>query len=306
MIVFEKVSIKDKQWIDPLLKKADMRGSHYNFTNIFAWASVYAHHVASVYDHLLVRINGEDKKKHYFYPSGKENLKLVLGLMMADAENNGWDFSLIGLLSEQVKELNDVFPKHFTISTNRDLDDYIYLLSDLVNLSGKKLQAKRNHINRFKREYSWSVEPITTKNLYECWDMNKKWCETHDCADDEMLSREKCAVELCFENFSELDLEGMLLRVSGKVIAFTMGEVQNSDTYIVHIEKAFSDYNGAYQVINNEFARFVFAKYPHIQFVNREEDMGYDGLRKAKLSYHPAQMEVKYLAETIPKQLVSI
>jgi hypothetical protein len=110
---------------------------------------------------------------------------------------------------------------------------------------------------------------------------------------------EKCAVRRCFDHYQELGLEGGFIRLDGRIIAYTMGEQLNNDTYVIHIEKAFGDIQGSYQLINQQFAALIQEKYPQIVFVNREEDMGLDGLRKAKLSYHPDKMEVKSWAKPL-------
>ncbi|MPM89490.1 hypothetical protein SDC9_136599 [bioreactor metagenome] len=129
--------------------------------------------------------------------------------------------------------------------------------------------------------------------------MNKAWCKANQYEEDEQLVEELCAVRRCFNNFVPLGLEGGLLRLDGRIIAFTMGDKLNSNTYDIHIEKAFGEIQGAYQMINREFAVLIQDRHPEIIYFNREEDMGYEGLRKAKLSYHPVKMEEKFWAKFI-------
>lgn len=298
MIDFKKIELNDKRWMDPLIEVADMRGCHQNFTNIFAWSENYNYRIAKIHDYLVVKGGKCLADPYYFYPAGQSDLKVVLEAMKQDARDCKHKFRLAGLSPDNVDELKSLFPSSFSYQENRSDFDYVYLLDKLVTLAGKKLQAKRNHINRFK-ENNWAFELISTANLAECWEMNVKWCLDHDSQDEDQLAKENCAVSRCFDNFSALELEGGLLRVDGKVIAYTMGEILNSDTYVVHIEKAFGEIQGAYQMINREFASLVQKRYPQIVYVNREEDMGLDGLRKAKLSYRPEMMEEKFLAEYI-------
>jgi len=137
---------------------------------------------------------------------------------------------------------------------------------------------------------------ISDDNIEETWNMNVEWCKRNDCKRSSSLRKEYCAVARCFENYRALELEGGIIRAGGKIVAFTIGEKLNPNTYVIHIEKAFSDIQGAYQMINREFAAYIKEKYPEIVYVNREEDMGDEGLRKAKLSYYPVRMEVKSLA----------
>ena len=295
MINFKEIELSDKRWIDPLLAVADLRGCHQNFTNIFAWSKTYYYRVAQVNSYLVVKgvINNIP---YYFYPAGTGDIKTVFEVMQEDAASCGHNFVLAGVTPEDRTIIEREFPEHFEYQEMRESFDYVYLLDKLVTLAGNKLHAKRNYINRFHKEnQDWSFERISPENLAECWEMNLRWCQTAHCEKDE-IAKESCAVRRCFQHFATLGLEGGLIRVEGKVIAFTMGEILSSDTYVIHIEKAFAKIEGAYQMINREFAAFIQKNYPQQIYVNREEDMGLEGLRKAKLSYHPDKMEVKYLA----------
>lgn len=299
MINFKKVELDDKKWMDPLIVAADLQGCHQNFTNIFAWSEINNYRVARVHDYLVVKGGNRSDGPYYFYPTGWGDLKTVIEIMKQDAAECQHKFQLAGLSPANMESLNRVFPEIFAYQEIRDDFDYVYLLDKLVTLAGKKLQAKRNHINRFKENNNWSYEQITPENLTECWEMNLQWCKDNDCDDNERLVEEYCAVRRCFNNYTALGLEGGLIRVDSKVIAYTMGEKLNSDTYVTHVEKAFGEIQGAYQIINREFATMIQKNYPQLLYLNREEDAGQEGLRKAKLSYHPDKMEGKFLAEYI-------
>ncbi|HCP14189.1 MAG TPA: hypothetical protein DIT32_00125 [Peptococcaceae bacterium] len=299
MIKLKDIEINDKKWIDPLIAAANFRGCHQNFTNMFAWTEVYKYEVAQVEGFLVVKENSESLAPHFYFPAGTGDLKSVIETMKADAEERQHPFSLIGLSVENVEALRQIYPDRFEYQALPDIFDYVYRLDKLVSLSGKKLQSKRNHINRFKATNPWTFELITAENKDACWEMNVQWCKEHGCGKDPELANEKCAVRRCFDYYWELGLEGGLLRVDGKVIAYTMGERLNADTYDIHIEKAFPEIHGSYQMINHEFASHLQEKYPDLVYVNREEDMGLEGLRKAKLSYYPERMEEKYLAKYI-------
>lgn len=295
MITFKKIELSDKKWMDPLLATADMRGGHQNFTNIFAWTEIYSYQLAQVNSYLVVKGILNDSP-YYFYPAGSGDIKTVFEALQQDSASCGHEFVLAGVSPENIAVMNHVFPEHFEYKEMRDSFDYIYRLDKLVTLSGNKLNSKRNHINKFKRNnLDWSFEPISMENLAECWEMNLAWCRANSHNVKE-IANESCAVRRCFNNFTALGLEGGLIRVEGRVIAFTMGEKLNSDTYIVHIEKALGEIEGSYQMINREFADSIQKSYPQMIYVNREEDMGFEGLRKAKLSYQPDRMEEKYLA----------
>lgn len=297
MIEFRETTIDDKEWIDPLLKVADLHGCHQNFTNIFAWSQTYIYRVARVNDYLVVK-GIMDNAPYYFYPAGTGDIKPVFELMKQDAAENGHPFVIVGASPENMAVLKELYPEHFEFKEFREGFDYVYLLEKLAKLSGNALHSKKNHVNRFLKVNSdWAFEIISQENLAECWEMNRAWCKENDnSCEDNGIHEETCAVRCCFRNFEALKLDGGLIRLNGKVVAYTMGESLNSDTYVIHIEKAFSDIAGAYQMINQQFAALIKEKYPHIVYVNREEDMGIEGLRKAKLSYHPDHMEEKYSA----------
>lgn len=298
MIEFKKVEIKDKEWMNPLISVADTRGCHQNFTNIFAWSEIYHYEVARVNDYLVLKGRISDDFHYYFYPAGSGKIKEVIEMMQQDANDRGHELKILGMSSENMAELISLFPGKFDYKEMRDSFDYIYYLDKLVTLAGNKLHSKRNHINRFKKEnVDWSFELISPENLAECWKMNVQWCKDNDCNEDDLLAKERCAVRRCFDNYAVLGLEGGLIRAGERIVAYTMGERLNSDTYVIHIEKAFSEIQGAYQMINREFAAYIQETHPQLIYVNREEDMGYEGLRKAKLSYHPDRMEEKYLAK---------
>lgn len=294
-IVFKRAELSDKKWMEPLLVKANLSGCQHNFTNIFAWSEIYEYQVAQVNDYLAVKGFFQDNPV-YFYPAGSGELRLVFESLRQDAALAGHKFVLAGLSPENIAVMQSLFPGQFEYEAMRDGFDYVYLLDKLVALSGNKLHAKRNHINRFKKEnQDWSFEEITLANIGECWEMNERWCEIN-AHNEEAVKEESCAVSRCFNHYAELGLEGGLIRLDGRVVAFTMGEILNADTYVIHIEKAYADIRGAYQMINREFAALVQKKYPHLVYMNREEDMGFAGLRKAKLSYYPDKMEEKYIA----------
>ncbi|MGE4272128.1 MAG: DUF2156 domain-containing protein [Desulfitobacterium sp.] len=296
MINFKKVEISDQEWVKPLLKASNLSGGHQNYTNIFSWSDMYNYQVAKVNEYLVVKGQIDGEPPYYFYPAGTGDVQPVLAEMKRDAEENHHEFIVLGMSVENMTTMKALYPEHFEYQDMRDSFDYIYLAEKLATLAGRKLQAKRNHINRFQANNNWSFELLTQENLAECWNMNLEWCRRNNCKDDEQLRAEYCAVKKDFDYFTVLELEGGIIRVEGKIVAFTMGERLNSDTYIVHVEKAFSEIQGAYQIINREFVKWIVETYPDIIYVNREEDMGYEGLRKAKLSYHPDKMEEKYLA----------
>ena len=291
MINYKPVSLEDKEWVKELLFKSEVRGCEHTFGNIFIWTKQYNNFVAEVDGYLVVKSCTTHSCKYYF-PVGSGDIKNVINVMLEDAKESGRPFDIFGATPQDMELLEANFPGKFHLEPKRDYFDYVYSIEKLTTLAGKKLHGKRNHINKFlENNPGWHFEVITKENIKECEEMNEEWSKIN-CV-NESQRQESCAVKRALKNFEELDLDGGLLRLDGRVIAFTIGEPVSSDTYVTHIEKAFSDIQGAYPMINREFARYINAKYPNIKYINREEDVGSEGLRKAKLSYYPEFMVEK-------------
>ena len=294
MLNFKKIELEDKEWIIPILRESVISGCHQNFGNLFAWREINDTKVAKVNDFLVAKQFISNVKDIYLYPMGKGDVKPVIEEIIRSVDKN---LIFAGLSPEEANELDELYPGKFIYDQVRNDYDYVYLLEKMVSLKGKKLHRKRNHVNAFIRNnLVWTFETITEENKAECIEMNKKWCIDIGCKDDKSLMDENCATKYFLKYFNELELQGGLIRVDNEVVAYTIGEVLNTDTYVVHIEKAFKDVQGAYPMINQQFAAWVQEKYPHLIYINREEDMGAEGLRKAKLSYYPDKMAVKYRA----------
>ena len=293
MLNFKPITLEDRPWIEERLKAFQSRGCEYSFGNIFIWQKPNDIVFADVLGFYCLKSGTEDQVI-YTYPAGSGDVKPVIEALIKDAEERGIPFRLRAVTEEKKEELERLFPQKFEFIDQRGESDYIYTTEKLSTLSGKKLHGKRNHIARFKDNPNWQYEDITRENLEECRQMSIAWCEVNDCFHgDTELKHEICAVKEAFQYYFELGLVGGALRLDGKIIAFTMGEPLNDDTFVVHIEKAFADIQGAYPMINQQF---VLRNCQNFQYVNREEDMGDEGLRKAKMSYRPDILLTKYHA----------
>lgn len=297
MIEFKDVTVKDKGWIDNLLSFNDYGSTEYNFSVLYIWKDVYKAKIARYKDFLLAKYGepGRGRGVSYMYPAGRGDIKEAVELLIDDAKECGVPFVLIPVLAEQKAVLEELFPGRFSYTPNRDGFDYIYSAESLITLKGKKYQSKRNFVSRFKKNNNWSFEPITSENIEECRQMNDEWCALYGCANSASLSEEGCSVRSALRNFQELKMEGALLRVDGKVAAFSIGEKLNSNTVLIHIEKAFAYIEGAYPAISQMFLESLRDKGILFELVNREDDAGDEGLRKAKLQYHPLFMIEKYI-----------
>lgn len=300
MIDFRTPQPSDKAWVDALLAQADYRGCDYNFTNLFVWSRAYGQEIARVDGFLVTHLCGR-MGCSYMYPAGSGDLAAAIDILAREADERRQPLRLVCLTTRQMEELDRLMPGRFAYEADRDGFDYLYDIDRLADLTGKKLHAKRNHINRFMdNNPSWVYEEITPQTLPECLEMDKEWYRRsmarEGAAEERDLGDEGIALRTAMDHYHALGLEGGLIRVYGEVVAFTMGDRLNSDTYDVHFEKAYGELQGAYAMINREFARWVRAKHPNVRYLNREDDMGVEGLRKAKESYYPDRMVEKYAA----------
>lgn len=285
---FRKLTLEDKPWIDYLLSLSDYRGCEYNFTNNYVWADIYNVTAARFKDFYITRHDGG-----FVFPAGKGDISEVLCELKNYCKENDIPFRFISMDKSAKEMLEREFPGKFKFYTNPDYYDYVYLTESLATLSGKKLHSKRNYINRFK-VLDYSCEEITPENIDDCKQMSIEWCQRNCCEADTEKAEEMCAVNKGLENFFALGLTGLILRVEGKIQAFCYGERVNSDTFVTHVEKAFTDYDGTYPMINYLMANKLLGSY---LYINREEDMGEENLRRAKRSYKPVFMVEKFSAE---------
>ena len=294
---FKKISQDDKKWVKNRLAESDFNNCEYCFGNLFMWSGAYHYQIADYKGFLIVQTLIKNRVM-YFFPAGSGNLNQVIRELAAHCASNGHSLKFRNITASNVAVLEELFPDSFCYTENRNASDYIYLREKLVTLAGKKYHSKRNHIARFKDNPNWAYEPITGKNIDECYEMSMSWHEKHrEPENNESYQNELNAIQLAFKHFHDLELDGGLIRLNGSIVALTMGERLNSDTYVIHIEKAFHDIQGAYPIINQQFAEHLP---PDIKYVNREEDLGEEGLRRSKLSYYPEILLAKF--DAVAKQ----
>ncbi len=293
---FKNIMIDDKEIIEKYTKQNNYFLCDHCFTDIFMWRYNYSTKYCIKDDFLFLKVKShEDKQEMYLAPLGSGDLKKAVLSIMEYARKKGNSFIMLSI-PEQIKErIEKDMPDTFIFEENRDNADYIYLAEDLINLKGKKFHSKRNFINRFKEVYDgrWRFEELTEENAKEVFKYQLKWYEENRQTGDNSLFSEISAIAQALKNFKKLDLKGGLIRLDEKIIAFTIASKSHDNMYTIQIEKAEHSINGAYQLINNEFAKRYFND---IQYVDREEDLGIEGLRKAKLSYKPVFMGINYTA----------
>lgn len=286
MLNFRRIKLEDKEVIDSFLKHQNYRASDLCFANLFSWGAKFNTQFAVIDGWLFIRFSDNNGRNSYLMPLGSGNIKDGIEMIMEDHKQFDTVFQVRGLTNDMIQEIELAMPKVFDFKLNRSVSDYIYTTEKLIGLKGKKLQSKRNHINRFKRENDWKYISLHGEDEYvkECKSLLKSWIKVNGEDEDPSEEFDNQAANLMLDNFEYLGLEGGIICVDGNIAAFTIGEKLTEDTFVVHIEKARYDIHGAYTIINQQFVENELSDYT---YVNREEDMGIENLRKAKQSYYP-------------------
>ena len=302
MVTFASPQFEDRLWVQPLLAAEGSPACEYNFTNIYLWSRAYPQKIARLDGRLLVRIQGK-LGQCYLYPTGGGPLAPAVDALAQDAAANSVPLTLVCVTEEQKAALEEACPGRFAFEEDRDGFDYLYDINRLADLPGKKLHAKRNHIHRFDEQFpDWLLEDITPANVPECVELERQWAaiRQEEAGEDvETVSEETIAIIEALYHMDKLGLEGALIRADGSPIAFSLGGLITPEVFDVNFEKSFGDIQGAYPAINREMARLIRARHPEVKWLNREDDMGLDGLRRAKLSYYPDILLTKYTAKEV-------
>ena len=294
--IFHPITLKDKEWVMEKLKQEEFAACEYTFANNFLWSEVYEVEVGMIYGCGLIRYKEQGEEK-YSFPFGTGDKKKAIQWLREICKKKGTKLEMYPVLEEERKQLLEWFPGEFYMDSNRADFDYIYTVEKLSLLRGKKLHGKRNHIARFKDEEDWCYETLKKENIEECRNMLKLWTAQREEKWNLEMDQEANVLEKAFSHYEELGLLGGILRKKGEIVAFTIGEPLNSNTLVVHFEKAFPQVQGAYPMINQQF---VLQEGQAYSYVNREEDTGDISLRKAKLSYYPDILLKKYNAIESP------
>lgn len=295
MLSFHPLSLEDKPWIDKYVFASASRSADFNFGSMYMWDGRYRQLVCDFGGRLIAMAHAHGAPIFPF-PVGTGELGPVVEAMRDYARDGGFPFVIRGVESEGMHQLDELFPGHFTFTDDREYSDYIYSAEKLASLAGKKLHAKRNFVNRFTQEHTWSYSKLGREHFEECLKLLERWRSGEDSAQECSVNGEHDAIVRGLDHYEELKLTGGALFAEGRMIAFTIGELIAPDTVDVHFEKAEADIVGAYAMINREFVKMLTAESPQIRFINREDDMGLDNLRQAKLSYHPEFILEKYTA----------
>ncbi|MDE7311428.1 MAG: phosphatidylglycerol lysyltransferase domain-containing protein [Eubacterium sp.] len=297
MIDFNSLSLRDREWVTHRLLEDDRQACEYSFANNFLWSDIYGVKMAKEQGCLIFQFQEQEKNQNqeyrYTIPIGAGNRKGALDALLAMEQARGSQLVLSTLMQKDLDWLERNYPGKYTVETNRDDYDYVYSTEKLSTLSGRKLHGKRNHIARFKDDNNWMYRDMMPEDAAECMRLLDIWKEAESENWNDEMENELHINRIALRNLADLVLDGGMLYKGGRLVAFSIGEPLNSDTYVVHIEKALASVQGAYPMINQQF---VLHHCQDFAYVNREEDTGDEGLRKAKLSYQPVLLVEKYEA----------
>lgn len=295
MIDFQKLDLSQADAYKACLTACGERGCEYSLVNLYIWGR---QRVALVNGYLAL-FSQFQRRSVYPFPVGDGDIGPVLDAILHDAQVRGLSCRLTSMTAGDCAVLEERYPGKFCFHPDRDSCDYIYSIEKLADLPGRKYQRKRNHVNRFYQDHpDCKIAEIDETMLPAVKAMTESWYEKRMAVDPQGdYHMEQVALHRAIEKWSELGLEGLVLMENGQILAMTAGSFLNDTTFDVHFEKALDE--GAYAVINRAFAQHLRKKYPDLQWLNREDDLGIAGLRKAKLSYYPDHLVVKFWAHLL-------
>ena len=288
---FRKLELKDKEIFQQYTY--GYINQEASFANIMMWNGGYFDAEYTICcDSLIINFSNLNGKNRFSMPYGKsENVLCAVESMCDYCKNIGIDYNVIDGNEAFCKMVEECGLYDIQYNQNRDYQEYVYLSERLATLSGKELHSKKNHVNKFRSLYNYKFVPMDTSVTDECIRLAGTWLDKKYEGNVKAYELELNSLITAMENFEYFNLIGGVLYVEDKIAAFTVGEERSSDTALIHIEKADINYKGAFAAVNCEFANMLSEKY---KFLNREEDMGIEGLRKAKLSYKPEFLTDKY------------
>ena len=286
---FQKLTFEDKAFLEATFKEMQPQISELTFTNLYAWNEAEPVQLSRLNETVLLqRWRIRDGKNVLFPPLTNEPISTALENLAKMAVKNHIEILLCGIDSTQAGQLSS----RYQVLSDRDNWDYVYLSSDLADLPGDRYHSKRNFVTRCLANHKCEYVKLDTSAVNDCLQLQTEWCNLRQCGSEPSLEAENKAIKTIFERYAQLNSFGGAVYVDDKLEAFTLAEPLNKNTAVIHFEKANPQIVGLYQLINQWFCQNTLRTFT---FVNREQDLGIPGLRKAKLSYHPHHMIEKYV-----------
>ncbi len=289
---FKPITFDDVKLLRKYTRLANTRNCEFSMVNVFFWNDREKLKYAIIDDVLVYRLVA-DNTAYYSIVEFPDNPKGFFDMLEEDAAEIAGRMVINNLSEDMMLRMKREMVGQLCFWYERAYSDYIYQVDHLIKLSGSKYHGKKNHLNKFMNAFRFQYEEVTAGNMEECRRMKDEWARKKG-GDVSEYKEELDIIDNVFDNYGSFDLVGGLIRIDGEVVAFTIGEAISQDTFVTHFEKAYEDIPGLYQAINQQFAANSISGF---KYVNREDDMGLEGIRRAKLSYRPVMMFDKYNAE---------
>lgn len=286
---FKPLKIDDKRIFNRHLGENDLQSSELTFTNLFMWRHRYRPLWLAWENCLLIIMRPKGEPPFALPPIGAGDRRKALGTLVEELKRFTPEVKICRVDEDFVKEY--VNPDRYDCLPDRDNSDYVYLTQDLIHLKGRKYHRKKNHLNQFIKDHDFEYRPLDMDLVEDFLNMQESWCEMRACVDSPDLLSEDYAIHEALASFEELDYRGGAIIIDSKVEGFSLGEPLNRDTAVIHTEKANPGIRGLYVAVNQLFCVNAWSE---MKYINREQDLGIEGLRKAKESYHPHHMVNKY------------
>ncbi len=286
---FKDFSLEEKPLLDATFQKFPPVISEFTFTNLFIWRQAYQLKISRLKDFVCL-LSEKGDQSFFFPPIGEGDRGETCLTFLRYLKETGASPRIVRVPESTLDQI-DWEAKGMRVDLDRDQSDYIYLTRDLIMLDGRKYHRKRNHIKKFKEKYSYQYQTLTPEWISECLRLETDWCDLRHCEVVPGLANESIAIKEALTHFGQLSMKGGVILIDGELEAFTLGEPLNPETVVIHIEKANPAFEGLYPVVNQAFLEQEWSDY---LYVNREQDLGEEGLRKAKESYFPHHMIHKY------------
>ena len=297
-LCFRNATLCDKAWVDEIVLAENSPSADYNFGNIYIWDKYYRQLICRFGDRMLTKLRYEGRPA-FVFPIGSGPLAPAIEAISAFAAGKGYPLVIRGVTARHREQLEALYPGRFAFQAEEDTFDYIYLAERLASYSGKALHGKKNHCNRFEAEHDWRFVPLTRELIPACLRMLDDWTRENEERLDKSIVYEHDAIERAFTHYEALGLEGGVLFAGEELMGFSFGEMASLDCFDVHVEKADISVNGAYPMVCREMVRMAMRLHPGLRYINREDDMGLESLRRSKQSYKPAFLLKKYTARWI-------
>ena len=298
ILSFKTLTLEDKEIIEKYVDKDKLESYEYLFSSLYMWRKLNNVKYAILDDVLIIEKNEEGKGTFYaqLFGYNRDNLTNIIDeLIKRNLNFTDREYLFGDVDNEFVNDLKKY--TDFKVEAAEDIDDfeYIYNTNDLIELRGKKYHSKKNHVNSFLKTYTYDIREINTEDVKgDCMDLLHKWHDEVAVTVDKEMLMEIDAIKDLFRELHFFDLNSIAVYVDGQLAGFAVGERVNDKMAVIHVERGEIAYKGIYAFLNKQFLVMSFSD---TEFVNRQEDTGNDGLRKAKESYHPVKMVKKYLVK---------